>query len=173
MPELTAQEIQNVVPGESMMKERGVLPFDKPAKTSSPDAGIQLVFDAVTEPRSAKRLIKVLENGTTIDTVVDSMLMMMHGEGVVSPQALPIMAPAIAALIEGMAKIAGAPINYKEKIDEWSKPDEENVEKIMAKLTTDLMTRSVKEDEMINPQPSAAEDNGEGGLMTRPTEGDM
>lgn len=171
MPVLSKQEIENVVPGESMMREKGKLPFDRPAKTSSPEAGIQLVFDAITEPKSARKLIKVLENGTPIDVVVDSMTMMLHGEGIVSPQALPIMAPAMAAMIENMASIAKVPINYTQQPDPWSEVDEDNVEKIVAQMTGDLLDKSKPVEEPTIPAPIP--DVEEEGLMTRPVEGDM
>ena len=129
MSNMTAEDIQNIIPGESMTKPQGVLPFEKPPRTSSPDAGIQLVFDAITEPQSAQKLIKTLEMGVPIDQIVDSMMMMLMGEGIVSPQALPIMGPAMGSMIEGMAKVAKVPINYTEQLDPWSIPDEDEVEK--------------------------------------------
>ena len=161
MPNLTKQDIEGVVPGESMVKPRGALPFDKPAKTASADAGVQLVFDAITEPESARRLIKTLKLGTPIDKVVESMMLMLHGEGIVSPQAIPLMAPAMASMIEGMAKIADTEINYSEVEDPWTKPDEDRVEKLVAELTGDLVPEVEEEKEetvgLMTPPPAEEE----------------
>lgn len=170
MPQLTPREIQSVVPGESMTKEKGVLPFDKPARVSNPSDGVQLVFDAMTEPRAAQKLMKALEKGATIDHVVDSMMMMLHGEGIVSPQALPIMAPAVATIIEEMARIANAPIKYSEEPDPWSQPDEDEVEKIVQKITGTINeeTPDMEETPEETPMMEEEEETPMGGLMTPP-----
>ena len=170
MPQLTKQEILNVVPGESMTKEKGILPFEKPPLTSSPDEGIQMVFDAITEPQAALKLVRTLELGVPIDQIVDSMMMMLHGEGIVPPQALPIMGPAIAAMIEGMAKLAGAPINYTEVQDPWTKPDEDRIDKLVAKMTGELVESAGSEEASEEASEGVPEEAPEAdeGLMTRP-----
>lgn len=169
MPLLSPQEIMGVIPGESMTKERGILPFDKPAQTSSPEAGVQLVFDAITEPKSARKLISTLQKGVPVNLMVDSLMMMLHGEGIVSPQALPVMAPAIASMIEGMADLAGVTPVKSEEPDPWTTPDEDEVEALVGKFTGKIAELAPPEEEEPQQSPQADEPAEAAGLMTPPS----
>lgn len=167
---LTGMEIEGVIPGESMTKPRGVLPFEKPPMTASPEVGVQMVFDAVTKPKAARKLIKTLEGGVPIDVVVDSMLTMLQGEGIVSPQSLMLMAPALMTMIEGMATIAKVPVKYSEQPDEWVEPDEAEVAALVSKMTGQLEEIAPTGDEELGEEAGLAVQQ-DVGLMTPPQEG--
>tara|TARA_R110000803_G_scaffold39734_3_gene85708 strand:- start:5219 stop:5773 length:555 start_codon:yes stop_codon:yes gene_type:complete len=131
---MTPEQIKNTVPGSSMTKPKGMLPFDRPAKTSDPEEGIQLVFDAITQPLAARRLVRTLRGGVPIDVVVDGLGTLLLGEGIISPQALMVMQPAVTSIVEGMASIAGVELKYTEEVDEWTEPDPLEVERLAAKI---------------------------------------
>tara|TARA_R110002167_G_scaffold13823_4_gene56784 strand:- start:151 stop:720 length:570 start_codon:yes stop_codon:yes gene_type:complete len=131
---MTPEEMKNVVPGSSMTKPKGMLPFERPAKTSDPEEGIQLVFDAITQPLAARRLVRTLRGGVPIDVVVDGLGTLLLGEGIISPQALTVMQPAVTSIVEGMASIAGVELKYTEEVDEWTEPDPLEVERLAAKI---------------------------------------
>ena len=131
---LTPQEIENVVPGSSMTKPKGMLPFERPAKTSDPKQGIQLMFDSMMTAKTTRGLVKTLEGGVPIDVVVDGLCTLALGEGLVSATALPIMAPALASIVENIAEMAGIEIKYTEEVDEWDQIDEVEVQRLADKI---------------------------------------
>lgn len=169
---MTYQEIAGGVPGESMTKPKGQLPFEKPAKTADPREGIQLIFDAITEPKSARKLVKTLESGVPIDVVVDSLATLSLAEGIVSPQALPVMAPAMTTMIEGMAKLANVPVQYTEAPDPWTEPDEDEVEKLVAKITGEMVDKIPPEEEPMEETLPVEEPLEEPMGLMAPPEGD-
>lgn len=174
---MTQQDIQNVIPGSSMTKEKGKFPFDGPAKISNAEDGIQMVFDTITAPKPSTELIKTLEMGVPIDKVVDTLVMMFHGEGIVSPQALPVMIPAMAAMVEKMAEMAGVPIKYSTPPDPTMDPDLNRVARLIEEMTSDLVkqTRAVGE-EVTEEDPAEEEEEVDKvteepqGLMSPPIE---
>lgn len=176
MATMTLKDLENVVPGSSMTKEKGRFPFDGPAKITDAEDGIQMVFDSITSPKSARELIRTLEMGVPIDKVVDTMVMMFHGEGIVSPQALPIMVPAMVAMIEKMAEMAGVPIKHSTPPDPSMEPDERRIEMLIAEMSSDLVEETgLGEEEVIEePLVEGEEVNEMGdepqGLMSPPVE---
>jgi len=160
MPTLTRQEIENVVPGESMTKPKGALPFEQPALTANPEAAIQMIFEGVTEPKSARKLLDTIESGVPTDVIVDSMAMMLNGEGVVSPQAIGSIIPAMLALVENLADAAGVPHRRSEQPDPWTEPEEGNV---MPSIIDETVASFVEEPEGVESE----------GLMERPEEGQV
>jgi len=169
---LTPAELQNVVPGSSMTKPKGVHPFERPPKTSDPEEGVQLMFDAITSPKAARKLVKTLKGGVPIDVIVDGLGTLALGEGLIGATALPIMAPALAAMVEGMAVIAGVEVKYSEVVDEWDEPDEEEVRRLVAKISGgSLGMESQAEEPAIEMEEPPVEAPTEPmGLMSPPTE---
>jgi len=169
MAKMSSQEILGAVPGESMTKTKGMLPFERPPTTSSPEEGVQLMFDAITEPKSARKLIKSLEGGVTLEVIVESLLTMARGEGIVSPSAIPIMAPALATIIDGMAKMAGVTAQREPVEDPWTTPDEDEVEVLVSKITGEVFDKVPKESPVEAPIPEGPSEQEEMvGLMKPP-----
>jgi len=174
---LTPAELQNVVPGSSMTKPKGVHPFERPPKTSDPEEGIQLMFDSLTTAKATRGLIRSLKGGVPVDVVVDGLATLALGEGLIGATALPIMAPALSAIVENIAKLAGVEVKYTEAVDEWEQVDEAEVQRLADKIVNAANTspsmETLEEEPMREepiagmPQETPTEPMG---LMSPPTE---
>ena len=140
--EASKRFLGNVIPGSSMTTEKGKFPFDSPPKITDAEDGIQMVFDVITSPASTRELIRTLEMGIPVDKVVDTMAMAFHGEGIVAPQALPIMVPAMVAMIERMAEIAGVSVTYSTPPNASDALDERRIQRLVSEMSYELIEES-------------------------------
>ena len=80
--------------------------------------------------------------GIPVDKVVDTMAMAFHGEGIVAPQALPIMVPAMVAMIERMAEIAGVSVTYSTPPNASDALDERRIQRLVSEMSSELIEES-------------------------------
>ena len=169
------EEIVGGVPGESFTKRKGHRPFERPAKESDPEVGLQLVFDAITQPKAARKMIKTLEGGVPIEVVADSIATLLLAEGVISPTAIPLMGPALVTMIGGMGQLAGVALESGSDVDPWTEPDEDEVEELANKISNAVF-EDEEEPAMEEPameEPVMEEPVMEEPVMEEPVEGLM
>tara|TARA_R110000765_G_scaffold206784_2_gene311780 strand:- start:1375 stop:1938 length:564 start_codon:yes stop_codon:yes gene_type:complete len=164
------EEIVGGVPGESFTKRKGHRPFERPAKESDPEVGLQLVFDAITQPKAARKMIKTLEGGVPIEVVADSIATLLLAEGVISPTAIPLMGPALVTMIGGMGQLAGVAFESGSDVDPWTEPDEDEVEELANKISNAVFE---DEEEPAMEEPVMEEPVMEEPVMEEPVEGLM
>lgn len=169
------KNVKGAVPGQAMMDKMGDLPFNQPPVSNKPEEGVQIIFDALTSPSGSRNIINALRNGATVDTIAQSIAKMMHGEGLMAPQAIPLMGPAIMTIIENVAEIAGVPANRLEEEDPWSQPDPQRVAQLVAEMdkTIGNVVDEELEDQAAEGAIKATEGEPEGtppaqGLMSSP-----
>ena len=137
--------------------------------SADPNEAIQLVFDSITEPAAARSLVRTIKADVPIDVIVESLTTALHGEGIVSPQAIPVITPALTAMIEGMAKMAGVTTRLSEKPDPWTVIADEEIDAMADKIVG--IVDDIPEEANSLQAPSSDSENTEGGFMSRPTEG--
>lgn len=170
--------VSNLVPGESMLQKKGSRPYEQPAKTSSPMEGVQLVFDSIfNNPSAMSKLKKTIKGGVPKEVIANSISTMLHGEGIVSPQAIPLMAPSIDVILENFAAMNEITFTPLEVIDPSVEPDWEEVERMLKEDTNEFVEEveeSIEEQESVGGQEqqmvqgATASPAPVGGMMQKP-----
>lgn len=94
------------IPGQSLTAPLGDRPWQRPARFTSPDQALAFYVERITTPKAANKMLDVLEMGVPISSLVDIMQLGGVMEGIHSVDIGVIISPALAEVMESMAKAA-------------------------------------------------------------------
>lgn len=94
------------IPGQSLTAPLGDRPWQRPARFSNPDQALAFYVERMTSPQSANKMLDILEMGVPISSLVDIMQLGGVMEGMHSVDVGIIISPALAEVMESMAKAA-------------------------------------------------------------------
>ena len=69
------------IPGQSLTKNPGIYPWDKPAKFNTTDEDLVYYIDRIDDDANGAELLSLMQTGLPIATLVDSMLLAGFSEG--------------------------------------------------------------------------------------------
>lgn len=94
------------IPGQSLTAPLGDRPWQRPARFSNPDQALAFYVERMTTPQAANKMLDILEMGVPISSLVDIMQLGGVMEGMHSVDVGIIISPALAEVMESMAKAA-------------------------------------------------------------------
>lgn len=80
-----ARSMGGPIPGQSLTKEPGASPWEKPPQFHDPDEAMDFLFKQITEPTHAHKLLALIESGVTISSIVGTLLQGGFMEGKWTP----------------------------------------------------------------------------------------
>ena len=104
---MSAQEqlqFEAPVPGSSLTTEVGARPWEKPAQFSDPEDALLHYMDQLLDPERMAQTMEILENGFPASALVNAVLLAGVMNGTHTIDTSVIIAPAIHALITGVAE---------------------------------------------------------------------
>lgn len=102
-----AHPLDGAIPGEALTRPPRTMPYDRPSQFSDPAQAMDFVFKKVMEPKTAIRLLSMLEVGMPIEVIVETILSHGFGEGFINATMLPIMVGPLTVILWRMADAAG------------------------------------------------------------------
>lgn len=125
------------IPGESLTKEPGTYPWDRPPQYADNDEAAYAVFAEITRPEKLAQIFYFLENGVSIAEMTKIILYAGAGQGIYSIHSAYNLAQPVATMLTALAAKAG--IKYeieKKKISKLAKMMAANdIDKRMPELT--------------------------------------
>ena len=108
------------IPGQSLTKEPGLYPWDKPPMFNTPDEVMNHFVSKFSDDTSAKHLLSLMSNDVPLDTIIDSILLAGFSEGMFTPDVAILVAEDLGMLLMYLGDSAG--VKYKiteaeEKVD--------------------------------------------------------
>jgi GH24 family phage-related lysozyme (muramidase) len=102
------------VPGQSLTKAPGALPFEQPAEYSDPNAALEFVWDSLKSTEQSTKIVELLKVGHETDRpalsvqgLAKTLVTGGFAEGKWSPDTALLMEPVVMAQIAAVAKDAG------------------------------------------------------------------
>jgi len=152
------------IPGQSLTKEPGLYPWDKPSMFNTPDEVMDHFVAKFNSEDSAKHLIGLLSSGIAVDDIVDSMLLAGFSEGMFTPDVAILAAEDLGMLIIYLADSAG--IKYKVS----DKENEVDVQDVFHQLARAKKQKKEFEDgtmPMPTQEPAPQEQEQPKGIMAK------
>ena len=100
-----AAQFGGPIPGQSLTKEPGAAPWEKPPQFVDIDDAMQFVFERVTEPRAAHKLLALMEAGVPVTSIVETILKTGFMEGKWTPDLMLLMIKPLAAVLIKIAQM--------------------------------------------------------------------
>ena len=158
------------IPGQSLTRNPGIYPWDKPPLLNTPDEVMDYFIDKFEADANAEKLLSLVDSQIPVATIVDSLLLAGFAEGLLNPDVAILSGEDLTMLIMNLAEKAG--VEYKvipnqdsmideglERIAEFKK-DKTDFEKASVQSFEDRMKEDMPEEPMDEPQPQS-------GLMAR------
>lgn len=98
MAEIAAQ-FGRPIPGQSLTKEPGASPWEKPPQFTDIDDAMEFLFNNITNPKNAHKLCALMEAGVPITSIVETILKGGFMEGKWTPDLMIILLKPVSALI--------------------------------------------------------------------------
>jgi hypothetical protein len=95
------------IPGQSLTTPPGAAPYERPPQFTKPDEAAEYVFDKMTSPKNAIKLQTALENGATVESIVNTTLFAGFREGKWTPDVAAIIAKPVLYQVTAIAKKLG------------------------------------------------------------------
>tara|TARA_Y100000593_G_C4322090_1_gene344352 strand:- start:9151 stop:9714 length:564 start_codon:yes stop_codon:yes gene_type:complete len=109
------------IPGESLTRQMGQLPYETPPDISDPQQAYIKVLDSILRPQSKTSILYILDAGISCETVVSSIVLKMFTEGMITPDVAEIIKPALVLKLTEVAVDAG--INDVNVVNEFPNED--------------------------------------------------
>ena len=136
------------IPGESLTKEPGLLPFEKPPKIVRVDQALgYMLMSTINEPDVRKDIVEAIDMGMTVETVVSGLLLNAFSQGIFTPDVAELIkVPLIQFFIqaadeEGIEDIQITNTDVPKEKDDFAKLD------IMKNLNPKKFNKLVEENE--------------------------
>lgn len=95
------------IPGQSLTREPGSAPWERPPLHTDPDKVIRMFFERLTDEDHAIQLCGMLDAGIPVPTIVMSLLLQGFSEGKWTPDVAIVVAPVLGAIITKIGMLAG------------------------------------------------------------------
>tara|TARA_B100000035_G_scaffold312041_1_gene322705 strand:+ start:1358 stop:1918 length:561 start_codon:yes stop_codon:yes gene_type:complete len=133
------------VPGQSLTRPKGEYNWEQPPQHTNPDSAIAEIMDKISTPQGMGRMFALLENGITVVTMVDAMVLSGFAQGKFNPNVAELIKPDLREFIMLLAD--KAEIKYKKGV---VKP-KGNFDKTLE----ELQDKKGEVEEMMNPKEPA------------------
>lgn len=153
------------VPGESLTRELGSAPWQKPPQYSNIEDVIEYYTEKLSKPKKSTELVALMDNEIPISVLVNSMMLSNVMEGVHTIDSGVMVSPLLVEILEHFAEEAG--IEYTTGLEEDENEDVLDslaARKALKEVTGETMELPMEdpEEQMVqeeSPQPT--------GLMAR------
>ena len=173
------ETFQGPIPGQFATDTPGANPYDRPPELTDPRQTLQKVWENLTKPEVAMEVVRIMDQGVTVDTLVNSLLQSMYGEGKVHISVLPLIAPSLGEMLVYMASKAGVTPRFRGDPSgktQLSDIQEEDLEGFEDELETLLNAEAagmlddvnVAEEGEVEEDFLLEEEEDIGGIMSRP-----
>lgn len=121
------------VPGQSLTEAPGANSWEQPPQYSDPKDVAEGLFMKSTEPKNARQLLRLMDAGVPIETLIEPIL--MHGvqEGMWSMDVALAVGPAYMGILLGMANRAGITATLENKREEQAPSNLEDIKAMFEK----------------------------------------
>ena len=163
-----AARFQAPIPGQSLTKEVGARPWERPAKYSDPEEALRHYTKALSNPAMAGHLFDILESGFPVTHVVDGLTLGGVMQGLHTIDVAILISPAIYEFITGVADLAE--IDYEtglERSEKNERMDRTIIDRAQGKPDAERLTEKVMEEEQQNIKEAASS------LMSRPQQDEL
>lgn len=143
------------IPGQSLTTEPGNRPWEQPPQMNDPDEIMEAFLSKMTQPKTAARVLALMEAKIPVEGIVHGLLFTGFTEGKWSVDMMPLVAKPLTALLLLMAKRAGIKPRLKMRENE---PDP-----VLSRLQA--MKNTEEEPEMAEPMEEPEMPAPKGGLM--------
>lgn len=133
------------VPGQSLTRPKGEYNWEQPPMHTNPDSAIAEIMDKISTPQGMGRMFALLENGITVVTMVDAMVLSGFAQGKFNPNVAELIKPDLREFILLLAE--KAEIDFKEGSVKPSSP--------FNKTLDDLKNKKEEVENRLNPKEPA------------------
>jgi len=162
-----APSLDAPIPGQSLTAPLGDRPWQRPPRFPTAEQALNFYVDRLTSDRENGELMDLLELGVPIDSLVDTLQLGGVMEGLHSVDVGIIITPALAELVEQMAKSTDTEYTLTSEEIEETLPTKSEVALGIKHLKDNNMGSLIKEEEkeVIDEEP--VEEKQPRGLMAR------
>lgn len=148
-------EFNAPIPGESLTKSPGAMPFERPPEISDPEEAIQMHLTRLSKPQMTQDLLDTLELDIDVVTLTEGILRSAVATGVHSIDISLAIAPVIHEFIKTTAEDAG--VKYDEGLDD---PKAAQKRKAVTKAKAVKMVKKFREEKGVQEEqpPMIAEE---------------
>lgn len=100
-----ARSMGGPIPGQSLTKEPGASPWEKPPQFTDLDEAMSFLIQNMTEPKVAHKLLALMEAGIPITSILDTLLMQGFMDGKWTPDLAILLAKPLTALLIKIARM--------------------------------------------------------------------
>ena len=100
-------KLDGAMGGEAWQHAPGQMPWDRPAQFPDPNQALNDVFNTISQPKQAKRLLNLLDQKTPIDFLAEQIIKSGFREGKFSATSVVNMAGPLTVMLWRMAETAG------------------------------------------------------------------
>ena len=148
-------DIDRPVPGQSLMEEPGAAPWEQPPEVTDPKEVLDGMFNAAMEPDNARQLLRLMDAGVPIETIIEPIL--MHGvqEGKWSIDTALFVAPGFMHILNNMAVRAGLAPTFAEKKKEDPASDLADIKAVFSKNKDEPAKEAPSMEDVLGEAPNA------------------
>jgi hypothetical protein len=146
------------IPGQSLTAPLGDRPWQRPSRFSTAEQALNFYVDRLTEDRQNAQLMDLLQLGVPIDTLVDTLQLGGVMEGLHSVDVGIIITPAIAELVEQMAKSAEVDYTLTSEDEEETLPTKSEIALGVRHLNEKANGITLKEEDIAEELMQVEED---------------
>lgn len=95
------------VPGQSLTVAPGSHPFEKAPQFADPNDALEFVWDQITQPRSASKILAALKAGVTAEYLARTIIFLGFQNGQWTPDAALLMGRPVLYMIAKIAEVKG------------------------------------------------------------------
>lgn len=101
------------IPGQSLTSEPGAMPYEKPPQFVKPEEAIEWMFDRMTTPKMAIKILALLESGASVEEVTRTLLFAGFAEGKWTPDVMLLISKPVMGMIFALGKRAGLDVKMR------------------------------------------------------------
>jgi len=162
-----APSLDAPIPGQSLTAPLGDRPWQRPPRFPTAEQALNFYVDRLTSDRENGELMDLLELGVPIDSLVDTLQLGGVMEGLHSVDVGIIITPALAELVEQMAKSTDTEYTLTSEEIEETLPTKSEVALGIKHLKDNNMGPLIKEEEKEVIEEEPVKEEQPRGLMAR------
>ena len=157
--ERIASDMDRPIPGQSLTDDPyNPAPYERPPEFTSKEEAIEHYLELITNDEYFPDIMKALQEGTEVMTIVELMLTKGFREGEINPDMMLLLAEPLAYILIGLAERQGIRVTIVDDPDDPLEPHQEEDPNIFRKKIRTITKPEDKEelnlDEKIDSAPS-------------------
>jgi len=104
---LNVNQFDAPIPGQSLTTPPGSAPYEKAPQFADPDDALEYVWEQITKPMNAGKLLMSLKAGATVEFITRTMLFNGFTRGMWTPDVCLIMGRPVMSMIVRIAELKG------------------------------------------------------------------